>query len=662
MRQEILLNETYGGNMFCIKIWNKSSAPYLQALHFSFAVGAFLAPLLARPFLVGQGALGPNSTVFSASHYPVNVGSQNNDRHARSAEALWWTERWNDRVVREVGNETGDGVTQSPEVAGSGMNATTSGLNSTDAVSALETTTVPRRSKPSASDGKLLNKHYADGKKANKILTQLKNNVPQPDEGGDGSKMETTTEASLNQNGTTTAMGNVSLSNNSSAEDTGNSSSSAVDDEGDKGNGSSVSENGVSADSLTSSSPSTTSTTTTTTTTTTPTTTTTTTPKPTTTLPTTTTTVSTTTVKQAVSTNQPEIPPSSTTNSSSSNITITTTTLPPTTTPRKSKPEILDVITSTINAMKHMSKIQFAYMIIGLVLLGNAAFFLVLYWKDCRAGTLLHQVTALGPSPPLTSSCFRVSLLSLLFVFFLFYVGVEVTFGGLITTFAVESDLTLWSRPQGATLAALFWGSIAVGRGLGIFIARCFKPPCMLVTDLVFMVSGAVILAVGLKATPVMLWVGTVTLGFGMSSIFPTAVSWADCYYPLTGRAAAVFITGSGFGEMVIPVVTGYLFERFDSMWLMYMVLCLSVLVTVVFISLQCIASRQPAPTSVSKLGFMPLQNDDEENSFAMNSLDAEDMPNGNTGYTESMRRRQLMNGRVEDAEEETTKLVDLSD
>ncbi|KAK7099317.1 sodium-dependent glucose transporter 1-like isoform X2 [Littorina saxatilis] len=174
-----------GGNMFCIKIWNKSSAPYLQALHFSFAVGAFLAPLLARPFLVGQGALGPNSTVFSASHYPVNVqpivpafsdpgGSQNNDRHARSAEALWWTERWNDRVVREVGNETGDGVTQSPEVAGSGMNTTTSGLNSTDAVSALETTTVPRQSKPSASDGKHLNKEYANGVKAKETLTEHK--------------------------------------------------------------------------------------------------------------------------------------------------------------------------------------------------------------------------------------------------------------------------------------------------------------------------------------------------------------------------------------------------------------------------------------------------------------------------------------------------------
>ena len=200
---------------------------------------------------------------------------------------------------------------------------------------------------------------------------------------------------------------------------------------------------------------------------------------------------------------------------------------------------------------------------------------------------------------------------------------------------------------------------------MAIFIARCFKPPCMLVADLVLMLAGGVILSFGLPATPIMLWVGTVTLGLGMSSIFPTAVSWADCYYPLTGRAAAVFIAGSGIGEMVIPVVTGYLFENFNSLWLMYMVLGLSVLVTAVFVSLQCVASRYPVPTSASKLGFIPLHNE-EENSIAMNSFDLEehdqDMANGSTGYTESTRRRPMANNQVEDAEDETTKLVDLSD
>ena len=126
-----------------------------------------------------------------------------------------------------------------------------------------------------------------------------------------------------------------------------------------------------------------------------------------------------------------------------------------------------------------------------------------------------------------------------------------------------------------------------------------------------------------------------------------------------------MFIAGSGIGEMVIPVVTGYLFENFSSLWLMYIVLSFSALVTVVFTCLQCIASRCPVPASASKLGFIPLH-DEEENSIAMNTFDLDDhdyeTPNGSTGYAESIRFRQMTNNHIEDAEEETTKLVDFSD
>ena len=40
-----------GGNVLCLNIWGMNSGPYMQALHFSFGVGAFVAPLIAEPFL-----------------------------------------------------------------------------------------------------------------------------------------------------------------------------------------------------------------------------------------------------------------------------------------------------------------------------------------------------------------------------------------------------------------------------------------------------------------------------------------------------------------------------------------------------------------------------------------------------------------------------------
>jgi hypothetical protein len=63
--------------------------------------------------------------------------------------------------------------------------------------------------------------------------------------------------------------------------------------------------------------------------------------------------------------------------------------------------------------------------------------------------------------------------LILSFFFFLCYVGMETTFGGLIMTFAVE--YAHWTKPQGAIVTAIFWGSLAVGRGFAIFVSNCCK-------------------------------------------------------------------------------------------------------------------------------------------------------------------------------------------
>ncbi|KAJ8049024.1 Neurogenic locus notch-like protein 1 [Holothuria leucospilota] len=49
-----------GANVVCIKMWGKRASAFLQMLHFGFALGALLAPLLATPFLRGDLAVNPN--------------------------------------------------------------------------------------------------------------------------------------------------------------------------------------------------------------------------------------------------------------------------------------------------------------------------------------------------------------------------------------------------------------------------------------------------------------------------------------------------------------------------------------------------------------------------------------------------------------------------
>lgn len=40
-----------GGNVWCLDLWGQRSAPFLMALHASFGLGAFVAPIVAEPFL-----------------------------------------------------------------------------------------------------------------------------------------------------------------------------------------------------------------------------------------------------------------------------------------------------------------------------------------------------------------------------------------------------------------------------------------------------------------------------------------------------------------------------------------------------------------------------------------------------------------------------------
>ena len=40
------------GNVMCLQLWGEKSGPFLQALHFSFALGTTIAPLVAMPFIM----------------------------------------------------------------------------------------------------------------------------------------------------------------------------------------------------------------------------------------------------------------------------------------------------------------------------------------------------------------------------------------------------------------------------------------------------------------------------------------------------------------------------------------------------------------------------------------------------------------------------------
>lgn len=269
-----------------------------------------------------------------------------------------------------------------------------------------------------------------------------------------------------------------------------------------------------------------------------------------------------------------------------------------------------------------MSRVQMAYLIIGAMLLVNGFLFCSLYCYDrYKSDISVYEDTDAGHDK-FGNPCKRYVIMSMMFLFFLAYIGMETTFGGLLMTFTV--NFKGWTKDKGAIVTAIFWGSLAAGRGFSIFIANCFRPTCMLAIDLCLMLIGSALLSFGISYYDAVLWIGTLTLGFGMSSMFPTAISWIDQYFKMTGKSTAVLVMGSAMGQMIVPVTTGYFYEYYLKMSLMYSCLALSILLSVLFVIMQFIASRDnDLSTHVDTEGFTRLRG--EEN------LEMDDVSYGTT-------------------------------
>jgi FHS family Na+ dependent glucose MFS transporter 1 len=169
------------------------------------------------------------------------------------------------------------------------------------------------------------------------------------------------------------------------------------------------------------------------------------------------------------------------------------------------------------------------------------------------------------PSPPLPAPVpasaerpgANVWLLALCFLFFLLYVGGEVGFGNWIYSYAVALGLT--NKVTAAYLNSAFWGMLTVGRLLSIPLATRLRPRTVLALDLAGSALGAglVLFANG----PVMVWAGTLLTGLSMASVFPTLLNFAGRRVTLTARITGLFFVGGSLGAMLLPRLTGFLFE-----------------------------------------------------------------------------------------------------
>lgn len=150
------------------------------------------------------------------------------------------------------------------------------------------------------------------------------------------------------------------------------------------------------------------------------------------------------------------------------------------------------------------------------------------------------------PSPP-------PSLLAIVSLFFLFYVGLEVAFAGWLPTYSEEIGFT---TSQVAWVTATFWIGFTSGRLLASAIGHWFRPKIIMISSCALTLIAAIVLVAGQGATAAV-WVGAALMGVATAAQFPVMMSYLERRIHVTGYATSWFIGAAGVGGLIFPWLTG---------------------------------------------------------------------------------------------------------
>ena len=162
---------------------------------------------------------------------------------------------------------------------------------------------------------------------------------------------------------------------------------------------------------------------------------------------------------------------------------------------------------------------------------------------------------------PTIIKTYKYPALILLFFFMLFYVGTELTYGRLILTYAVKSDLH-FSKQKAAILAALFFGLFAFARFISIILALLKIRASVMISLNLTGTLLSITLFIMLPHNDTAVWIVSAGLGASFAAIVPTVMAWLSEHLTVSGKAMSVVMAGANLGDILIPSLAGVLIGK----------------------------------------------------------------------------------------------------
>lgn len=175
--------------------------------------------------------------------------------------------------------------------------------------------------------------------------------------------------------------------------------------------------------------------------------------------------------------------------------------------------------------------------------------------------SLIEQMNAKRKEFIIKSLC-----IMLLCIFCFFYCGIEVNFGAYLTPYAVDGPLHM-TKENGAYIAAVYWSVFTFSRLLTIFyIKKIGSRSNLILCCFIILIANIVLLP--FQENETCLWVGSVLVGLGASSILASIFGYLEQNIRITPLITSFTIASGALGMSVFPIITSQFFDEHQSIFL----------------------------------------------------------------------------------------------
>jgi len=150
----------------------------------------------------------------------------------------------------------------------------------------------------------------------------------------------------------------------------------------------------------------------------------------------------------------------------------------------------------------------------------------------------------------------KIKLIAITVVFLGAYQSMEVSSMQFIPTFGQYSDLKMTESASAYVLTGLM-GMFAFGRLMGTIIIFKVRPELIILFNFTFVIAGNMILMIWASDSLFMFWLGSILLGIGYSTTFPSFCAFIEKYLVFTTAVASCTIVFGSLVSSVYPIIIG---------------------------------------------------------------------------------------------------------